>query len=106
MDLTKLFTPNRNNTVLALVLLFLTSVPAYKLDSTTGLLRIFVQSENFGNGIPLPFVISSTKSFLFIIPGGTTQSISYINLGIDLIFWFIVSNIILWFYMQYWGKRR
>ena len=106
MDLMKLFTPNRNNVVLTLILLFLTSIPAYKIDSTSGLLRLLVQSESFGNGTPLPFVISSTKKFLFIIPGETTQSISYINLGVDLLFWFIVSNIVLWSYMQYWGKKR
>ena len=102
MDLTKIMRPNKNNVILAVVLLFLTTLPTYEIEVSGifSLLQIFVQTENFGNGLPLPYIFSSSRTVFFLIPGGTVVNVNYVNLFADLIFWFLVSSLIVWKYFR------
>jgi hypothetical protein len=106
MDITKIMRPNRNNVILTLILLFLTSLPTYEisLSGIFNILQVFVQTKSFANGLPLPYLVSTSKAVLFFIPGGTIQSIIYVNLFADIIFWFIISSLICWKYFR--GKRK
>lgn len=106
MDITKIMKPNKNNVILAIILFFLVSIPTYEI-STPGIFKIFelfVQTQNFGNGLPLPYLISTARTVFFFLPGGNVVNINYVNLFVDILFWFIISSFIAWKYFR--GKKK
>jgi hypothetical protein len=92
-----LLKPQINNVTLAIILFLLASLPVFERESE-GLFNIVVKTKTYSRGIPLTYEVSTSRELFLFLPGEIEREFIWLNLIINLIFWYALSSFVIHFY--------